>query len=230
MHQGTIACNIRAMFLQNLYLLLGCLSLLSHMLATGHHDSERPGEIHRPFSQIHQKNGHFPPIRGLEKQSSPPPFHFSSPPLFERTDCCPLLSPGVITLHRFKEFSIGASTHCIDFLLHSCIAANLMEKKRKIYLEWHTNGQYWKLSIHTHRGIWVACTTFQIMQGIKMLSQSFVLGYKERRSCSLSFHFETICYRFYLRQKIKIREKKKNICIDSLTRSNTINRMQFLPF
>lgn len=48
-----------------------------------------------------------------------------SPPLFQGTDGGPLLGPGVIAFHRLEEFPIGSSTHGIDFLLHSCIAANL---------------------------------------------------------------------------------------------------------
>ena len=139
---------MRSAFLQNPYLLLGCLSLLSHMLTTGHHNSKRHMvKFVGPLTAIFRdpsKKGQLPLIRMLKvavHSNVVPPFHFHSPSLFQRTDCCPLLSPRVITLNRFKEFSIGASTHCIDFLLHSCIAANLVEKE-KVHLKLHTNAQY----------------------------------------------------------------------------------------
>ena len=48
-----------------------------------------------------------------------------SPSLFQGTDGGPLLGPGVIAFHRLEEFPIGPSTHGIDFLFHSCVAANL---------------------------------------------------------------------------------------------------------
>lgn len=47
------------------------------------------------------------------------------PSLLQRTDSSPLLGPWVVTFHRFKELSIRPSTHGIDFLFHSCIAADL---------------------------------------------------------------------------------------------------------
>lgn len=170
--------------------MLGCLSLLRHTLTAGHHDSERPGEMHRPSSQIHQKKDTFLPSESW-KSNLVPPFHFPSPPLFERTDCCPLLSPGVVTLHRFKEFSIGASTHCIDFLLHSCIAANLMEKKKKISKMTHKcTVLRAQRCLYTHTEVFRLPAPCVTMQSIKMLRHSFVLVCKEGRSSSLSLHFE----------------------------------------
>lgn len=67
------------------------------------------------------------PRQGKGKGSRPSEefTHIRVPPLFQGTYGSPLLGPGIITLHRLKKLSIGASTHGVDFLFHSCIAADL---------------------------------------------------------------------------------------------------------
>ena len=69
------------------------------------------------------------PFRSREKrepgEGGSPARPALSPPLFQGTDGGPLLGPGVIALHRLEELPVGSSAHGIDFLLHSCIAANL---------------------------------------------------------------------------------------------------------
>lgn len=154
------------------------------IFTSGHHDSERQGQSYRA-SDSHLQ-GFMREDKVLTKvvhSSLAPPFHFYSPSLFQRTDCCPLLSPWVITLNRLKEFSIGASSHCIDFLLHSCIAANLVGKG-KAHLKLHRSAEYQELKasyIHTHVfGLSVP------MSSITSPSQSFVMVYKERSCSSLS--------------------------------------------
>lgn len=51
--------------------------------------------------------------------------HCSKPPLFQWAYGSPLLGPWIVALHRLEQLPIGASAHGIDFLFHSCIAANL---------------------------------------------------------------------------------------------------------
>lgn len=52
----------------------------------------------------------------------------ASPPLLQWAYGSPLLGPWIVALHRLEQLPVGASAHGVDFLFHSCIAANLKGK------------------------------------------------------------------------------------------------------
>lgn len=191
--------------------------------------TQRHGEIHRASDSYLQgfiREGTTSSHQGVSKGCTQPssyPVLLHSPSFFQRADCCPLLSPWVVTLNRLKELPIGASTHCIDFLLHSCIAANLVEKSTSEVTHKCT------LTTYIHVCIWVACIACQTMLYIKILSRSFGLVYKER-SCSSSFLSQIICYSFYLKQKIEKNVFFIYICINSLPVNNVVRYDGALTF